>query len=79
MTCAVLEEMDLHPEVTTHVAVRPYGHHASRDEARARLAAMPQLEDPDDLVRHAEMARLLVPAGDGLRSTETVQEAVVSS
>ena len=73
-----LRLMDLHPEVPTHVAVRPYGHHASREEARARLAAILQPEDTDDLVRlDAEVDRLLLPAGDRLRSTETVREAVV--
>ena len=75
----VMGEMGLHPDVHIHAALRPYGRYGSREEARERLAAMLRIEDTADLARlDAELQTLLVPDGDRWRSTETVDEAVVS-
>lgn len=77
---AVMREMDIHPDVQEHEAVRAYGgRYASRQEARARLASILHLESEADLARlDAKLQEALVPDGDGWRTGEPVREAVVS-
>ena len=76
---AVLEEVGILAEVRVHGAMRRYGHFASREEARTRLAGMLGVEGPDDLARLDEaLDGQLTPGEDGgVAAGEPVREGLL--